>query len=68
MRPIRHRTRYACHTCDKVFLDHERVCAECRHERCADCPRTPPKKMRPEVGEDVVRSLAEKMRAVKVEA
>ncbi|MCJ1249749.1 hypothetical protein MMC30_006975 [Trapelia coarctata] len=67
LRPIRHRTRYTCHACTRVFLDHERICAECRHERCADCPRQPPKKVRPEVREDVLASLAEKLGAVRVD-
>ena len=60
-RPARTRYRWECHACNKAFIEHETVCRGCQHERCDDCPRRPPKKVKAEPHPDVIRSVEEKM-------
>ena len=60
-RQVRTRYRWECHTCQKPFMEHEKVCAGCRHERCEQCPRKPPKKTKKTQDPAVVRSVEEKM-------
>ena len=38
------RVRRACHECDTTFQSGSKVCAQCTHLRCVDCPREPAKK------------------------
>ncbi|MCJ1440922.1 MAG: hypothetical protein MMC23_001408 [Stictis urceolatum] len=61
LKQIRHRVRWECHTCNKTFIEHERTCRGCKHERCDSCSRWPPKKIKHEPHPDVIRSLEEKL-------
>jgi len=38
------RVRRTCHACGRLFAPATKICADCSHVRCADCPRDPPKK------------------------
>ena len=38
------RVRRICHECNTTFPSGTKVCAQCNHCRCVDCPRDPPKK------------------------
>jgi len=35
------RVRRTCHECSTLFPGGSKVCANCQHLRCADCPRDP---------------------------
>lgn len=61
LRSPRTRFRWECHTCYQPFIEHEKVCRGCQHERCNQCPRKPPKKVRAQPDPEVVRSVEEKM-------
>jgi hypothetical protein len=41
---FRMRVHYTCHECQTSISPKERNCSACRHERCKDCPRNPPRK------------------------
>ncbi|KAL7921649.1 hypothetical protein ACQKWADRAFT_313733 [Trichoderma austrokoningii] len=40
----RQRVRRTCHECDTLFTAGNKTCEKCKHVRCTDCPRNPPKK------------------------
>ncbi|KAL7893645.1 hypothetical protein HDV64DRAFT_149745 [Trichoderma sp. TUCIM 5745] len=40
----RQRVRRTCHECDTLFTAGTKTCEKCKHVRCTDCPRDPPKK------------------------
>lgn len=42
-RPLQ-RIRRTCHECKTMFAPNTKICANCQHIRCADCPRDPAKK------------------------
>ncbi|KAL4802361.1 hypothetical protein BDV18DRAFT_147377 [Aspergillus unguis] len=42
-RQARQRIRRTCHRCNTTFAPHATECASCRHIRCKNCPRDPPK-------------------------
>ncbi|KAI4143418.1 MAG: hypothetical protein LQ340_007011 [Diploschistes diacapsis] len=67
-KPVRTRYRWECHECRKPFIEHQKTCGQCQHERCDDCPRKPPKKVKKLPDPDVVRSVEEKMAALGLEA
>ncbi|KAI4256013.1 MAG: hypothetical protein LQ352_002284 [Teloschistes flavicans] len=46
---IRVHVRWTCHQCSKTFKDLSRTCEGCRHERCDECPRHPPKRDKPKL-------------------
>ena len=61
-KPIRLRFRWECHGCNASFVEHEKVCRQCQHERCEQCPRHPPKKAKPPPPDPgVLRSLEERL-------
>lgn len=62
--PIRMHVRWTCHECDKTFKDLSRKCEGCGHERCDDCPRHPPKREKPKLNPDAVKSVEERMRTM----
>lgn len=35
------RVRRTCHECQTMFTASAKICANCQHVRCADCPRDP---------------------------
>ena len=48
---IRMRVRRKCHKCQTTFGSQNRICSNCNHRRCQECPRIPPKKKKdPESG------------------
>ncbi|MCJ1378487.1 hypothetical protein MMC17_001586 [Xylographa soralifera] len=67
LRPIRTRIRYQCHECKKMFLEHEKVCGSCKHGRCEQCLRQPPKKMKPEPAPEVLRSVEQRIARMQLE-
>lgn len=38
------RVRRTCHDCSTLFPPGSKICSNCSHVRCTDCPRDPPKK------------------------
>lgn len=38
------RVRRTCHECSTLFLAGAKICTNCEHVRCTDCPRDPAKK------------------------
>lgn len=47
-KPIRMRVRRACHQCNAHFTN-SNECANCKHTRCAQCTRYPPKRTEQEL-------------------
>lgn len=42
-KPIRMRVHRSCHQCGTLY-GHDKVCVQCEHRRCKQCPRYPKKK------------------------
>ncbi|KAL3439164.1 hypothetical protein BDV09DRAFT_191378 [Aspergillus tetrazonus] len=42
-KPPRQRVRRTCHRCNTLFAPHSTECSSCKHIRCKNCPRDPPK-------------------------
>ncbi|KAL8897986.1 MAG: hypothetical protein Q9207_006927 [Kuettlingeria erythrocarpa] len=42
-KPITQRVRRTCHVCNTLFDGRALECASCKHQRCPECPREPPK-------------------------
>ena len=40
------RVHHICHLCERTFEPGQHTCLDCRHERCAQCPRDPPRRPR----------------------
>lgn len=40
-KPLRQRVRRTCHSCSTVFTERDRICTNCQHACCTDCPRFP---------------------------
>ncbi|KAK2766834.1 hypothetical protein FQN54_006148 [Arachnomyces sp. PD_36] len=57
----RRRVRWTCHDCSKMFLEGERQCSKCGHDRCKECTRDPPKKVKPAPDPEIVRRVEEKL-------
>jgi hypothetical protein len=51
-RPLRQRVRHFCERCERMFAPGTKVCAECSHVRCQNCPRHPSKRRRLATGRD----------------
>ncbi|KAI9795570.1 MAG: hypothetical protein M1833_006970 [Piccolia ochrophora] len=56
--------KITCHSCDQLFTRGSKVCASCDHERCEQCPRVPPKKVKPPPDPAVVKSVEDKLAAM----
>lgn len=56
-KPIRLRVHYTCHECRRQF-GVQRTCLSCGHQRCRQCSRDPPRKVR-ELSDDARRSMEE---------
>ncbi|KAL1954387.1 hypothetical protein VTO42DRAFT_1253 [Malbranchea cinnamomea] len=65
-RKPRRRIRWTCHSCNKPFSFGDKECQQCGHERCKDCIRDPPKKIKPEPDPEVLRRVEEKLARFKV--
>lgn len=61
-RPVRIRIHWTCHQCDRQFGP-ERVCSSCGHQRCSDCTRSPPKKVKAILDEAKQMQIAEERSA-----
>lgn len=48
-KPIRMRVHRSCHRCGTLY-GHDKVCVQCEHKRCKQCPRYPKKKTAGEKG------------------
>ena len=44
-KPIRVRVHFSCQECGTAF-NASRICTQCGHRRCRECPRNPPKRIR----------------------
>jgi len=55
------RVRWTCHACAGPFAQGSKICTHCNHERCEDCTRQPPKKIKPPVDPNLLRSVEEKL-------
>ncbi|KAI9842495.1 MAG: hypothetical protein M1837_007089 [Sclerophora amabilis] len=53
--------KWYCHSCDAVFISHTKTCEQCNHERCEECRRVPPKKIKPPPDPEVMRSVEAKL-------
>jgi hypothetical protein len=51
------RIRWVCHSCSTTFIDHQKKCRKCTHERCKYCTRDPPEKVRPPPDPSTLHSL-----------
>ncbi|QSS53641.1 hypothetical protein I7I53_00956 [Histoplasma capsulatum var. duboisii H88] len=65
-RKPRRRVRWTCHSCSKLFQSGDRICSSCQHERCADCIRDPPKKIKPEPDPELLRRVEERLAKVTI--
>jgi len=66
MRPTRTKVRWNCEKCETTFKDHEKICKNCAHEKCDNCPRQPLQKVKRPLDEDAVKSVEERMRNLDV--
>ncbi|KAL8760663.1 MAG: hypothetical protein Q9184_003161 [Pyrenodesmia sp. 2 TL-2023] len=62
--PIRVHVRWTCHECSKTFKDLSKHCEGCGHDRCDACPRHPPKRDKPKLDPDAVKSIEERMKTM----
>ncbi|EZF74561.1 hypothetical protein H105_03762 [Trichophyton soudanense CBS 452.61] len=65
-RKPRRRVRWTCHECSSMFTGGEKICLQCHHERCGDCIRDPPKKIKPEPDPEILRRVEEKLALIDV--
>ncbi|EEP75809.1 conserved hypothetical protein [Uncinocarpus reesii 1704] len=65
-RKPRRRIRWTCHSCSTMFPCGVKICPKCEHERCTDCTRDPPKKIKPEPDPELLRRVEEKLAALNV--
>ncbi|SPQ20079.1 d1aa4710-022c-4f89-bb0f-16fff965fa17 [Thermothielavioides terrestris] len=56
-KPIRMRVHRKCHVCDTSF-GRDKECPKCKHQRCKQCPRVPPKRTEAEKEESRKRRAA----------
>lgn len=66
MRSTRTHVRWSCEKCDTMFKDTEKTCRNCGHEKCDECPRQPPKKVKRTLDDDAVKSVEERMKSLDV--
>ena len=56
--------RYMCHNCKAIFVHGDPKCPKCGHEKCLDCARVPPRKVKPQPDAEVVRKVEERLKAM----
>ncbi|KZF23220.1 hypothetical protein L228DRAFT_106577 [Xylona heveae TC161] len=61
---VRTRVRWYCHDCSTMYSESAKECSECGHERCQQCNRVPPKKIKPPPDPEVLRSLEARLAAM----
>ncbi|KAI9789845.1 MAG: hypothetical protein M1816_005762 [Peltula sp. TS41687] len=66
---VRMAVKWYCHNCNQVFIQGTKVCGSCEHDRCADCRRVPPKKVKspPTFDPEVMKSMEAKLAAMSLE-
>ncbi|KAL8997626.1 MAG: hypothetical protein Q9169_003174 [Polycauliona sp. 2 TL-2023] len=64
--PIRVHVRWTCHQCSRKFRDLSKKCEGCGHDRCDDCPRNPPKREKPKLDAEAIKSVEERMKRMDV--
>ncbi|KAI9772467.1 MAG: hypothetical protein M1840_000670 [Geoglossum simile] len=63
----RMRVKWSCHTCSSLFSEGNNICGSCKHERCKECTREPPKRVKKHPPDpDVVKGVAEKLESMKL--
>ncbi|PGG98605.1 hypothetical protein AJ79_08809 [Helicocarpus griseus UAMH5409] len=65
-RKPRRRVRWTCHSCSTVYPTGSKTCGQCQHERCKDCIRDPPKKVKPEPDPELLRRVEERLSKVSI--
>ncbi|EEH49406.2 uncharacterized protein PADG_05485 [Paracoccidioides brasiliensis Pb18] len=63
-RKPKRRVRWTCHNCSKLFKNGDKICSHCQHDRCKDCIRDPPKKIKPEPDPEILRRVEERLSKV----
>lgn len=68
--------KYSCHKCTKVFppIPHpdsgieqpKQDCVRCKHERCSECPRAPPRRIEPEPDPELLKRVEAKLAALNI--
>ena len=66
LKSIRTHVRWTCDECETLFKDTEKTCSNCGHEKCDNCPRQPPQKVKRPLDEDAVKSVEERMKTLEV--
>lgn len=66
MKSIPTHVRWNCEKCETLFKDSEKICSNCGHEKCDECPRYPPKGVKPPLDDDAVKSVEEQMKSMQV--
>lgn len=66
LRSIRTHVRWTCHECNTLFKDTEKICGNCSHKRCDDCPREPPKTPEAPLDEEAIKSIERKMKEIDI--
>ncbi|KAI9821514.1 MAG: hypothetical protein M1826_000636 [Phylliscum demangeonii] len=61
---VRMPVRWFCHDCDHLFIQRDKSCPGCDHQRCDQCRRVPPKKVKLPPDEAVVKSVEAKLAAL----
>ncbi|KAF2459239.1 hypothetical protein BDY21DRAFT_203937 [Lineolata rhizophorae] len=60
-RKVRQRVRWTCEQCQSVFREKSKICETCNHQRCDNCTREPPKRVKREPDPEVVKAVNEKL-------
>lgn len=63
---IQSRVRWKCEKCQTLFKDTEKICSNCGHEKCDECPREPPEGFKPPPDDDAVKGVEERMKSLEV--
>ncbi|KAJ5492393.1 Zinc finger FYVE/PHD-type [Penicillium expansum] len=63
----RRRVHYECHVCETGFQVNSNTCLKCGQVKCAETKRIPPKKVKPEISPEVLKSMEEKLAAMVLE-
>ena len=60
---------HECHECKNVLKDpaEDAECSKCGHKKCESCPRLSPRRVEPEPDPAVLKSVEEKLAALRLE-
>jgi len=62
---------YECHKCQTIFPPNpsdDAECSTCKHKKCDSCRRLSPRRIEPEPDPSVLKSVEEKIAALKLSA